>query len=46
MDLQKIDKRVGLHYNAVGNAVRQLTDRPTGSQAKSLRRMEAKFKNP
>src|SRR5437868_9745571 len=46
MGLREIGERVGLHYSAVGNAVRQLTDRPTGSQAKSLRRMEAKFKNP
>ncbi len=46
MGLREIGERVGLHYSAVGNAIRQLTDRPTGSQAKSLRRMEAKFKNP
>ncbi|TMB63900.1 MAG: hypothetical protein E6J54_29235, partial [Deltaproteobacteria bacterium] len=46
MGLREIGEQVGLHYSAVGNAVRQLTDRPTGSQAKSLRRMEAKFKNP
>ena len=46
MGLREIGEQVGLHYSAVGNAVRQLTDRPTASQVKSLRRMEAKFKNP
>src|SRR5437867_10599447 len=46
MGLRETGERMGMHYSAVGNAVRQLTDRRTGSQAKSLRRMEAKFKNP
>jgi hypothetical protein len=45
MGLREIGERVGLHYSAVGNAIRQLRDRPTVTQAKSLRNLEAKFKN-
>src|SRR2546430_16010739 len=43
MGLREIGEQVGLHYNAVGNAVRQLTGRPTGAQAKSFRRMGGIF---
>jgi REP element-mobilizing transposase RayT len=46
MGLREIGERVGLHYSAVGNAVRQVTERPTASQAKSLRELEGNFKNP
>ena len=45
MGLREIGERVGLHYSAVGNAIRQLRDRPTVSQAKSLRSLNVKFKN-
>jgi putative transposase len=42
--LREIGERVGLHYSAVGNAVRQVRDRPSASQVKSLRSLEGKFK--
>jgi hypothetical protein len=45
MSLREIGERVGLHYSAVGNAIRQVRDRPTASQAKSLRRLEGKINN-
>jgi chromosomal replication initiation ATPase DnaA len=45
MRLWEIGGKVGLHYSAVGNAIRQIRERPTDSQAKSLKDMEAKFKN-
>jgi len=45
MGLREIGERVGLHYSAVGNAIRHVRERPTVSQAKSLRGLEAKFKN-
>ena len=45
MGLREIGERVGLHYSAVGNVIRQLRDKPTVSQAKSLRSVNAKFKN-
>lgn len=45
MGLREIGGRVGLHYSSVGNAIRQVIERPTASQAKSLRSLEAKFKN-
>jgi chromosomal replication initiation ATPase DnaA len=45
MGLREIGKRVGLHYSAVGNAIKQIREKPTASQAKSLRELEAKFKN-
>ena len=44
MGLREIGEQVGLHYSAVGNAVRQLTDRPTGSQAESLRRIRVNLR--
>jgi hypothetical protein len=44
MRLREIGERVGLHYSAVGNAIRQLRDRPTASQARSLRALEVKFR--
>jgi len=45
MSLREIGEKVGLHYSAVGNAIRQLRERPTVSQANSLSELEAKFKN-
>ena len=45
MSLREIGERVGLHYSAVGNAIRQVREQPTGSQAKSLRALEANFTN-
>ena len=45
MSLREIGDKVGLHYSAVGNAIRQVRDRPTVSQAKSLRELETHFKN-
>ena len=41
----KIGERVGLHYSAVGNAIAQVRERPTPSQAKSLRELERLFEN-
>src|SRR5919109_5075386 len=46
MGLREIGERVGLHYSAVGNAIRRLRDRPTVSEAKVLRSLDAKVKNP
>ena len=46
MGLREIGEKVGLHYSAVGNAVRQISERPTASQAKSLKELETQFKNP
>ena len=34
LSLREIGERVGLHYNAVGNAIRQVRNRPTAAQAK------------
>ena len=45
MSLREIGEKVGLHYSAVGNAIRQVRDRPTAAQATSLRELEVKFKN-
>jgi hypothetical protein len=45
MTLQEIGAVVGLHYSAVGNAIRQVREWPTESQAKSLRELERKIKN-
>jgi putative transposase len=45
MSLREIGERVGLHYSAVGNAVRQIRERPTAAQTKSLKELETKFKN-
>ena len=44
MTLQEIGAVVGLHYSAVGNAIRQVRERPTKIQAKS-RALESRFKN-
>jgi hypothetical protein len=41
----KIGKKVGLHYSAVGNAIRQVRDRATAAQVKSLKELESKFNN-
>jgi putative transposase len=44
MTLREIGERVGLHYSAVGNAIRQVRERPTyTTQVKSLRELEDKF---
>ena len=45
MSLREIGRKVGLHYSAVGNAIRQVRDRPTAAQAKLVRELDAKFKN-
>jgi hypothetical protein len=45
LGLREIGVRVGLHYSAVGNAIAQIRDRPTPSQAKSLRELERILKN-
>jgi REP-associated tyrosine transposase len=45
LSLREIGERVGLHYSAVGNAIRQVRERPTVIQADSLRELEVKFKN-
>jgi hypothetical protein len=45
MSLRETGDKVGLHYSSVSNAIRQIRERPTDSQAKSLRDMEPKFKN-
>jgi putative transposase len=45
LGLREIGEGVGLHYSAVGNAIAQVRDRPTPSQAKSLRELERIFKN-
>ncbi len=45
MSLREIGDKVGLHYSAVGNAIRQVRCRPTGSEARSLKALEEKFKN-
>lgn len=45
LSLREIGERVGLHYSAVGNAIRQLRENSKGTMARSLRELEAKFKN-
>lgn len=45
LSLREIGERVGLHYSAVGNAIRQLRENPKGAMVRSLRELEAKFKN-
>jgi hypothetical protein len=45
LSLSEIGARVGLHYSAVGNAIRQVRERPTRTQANSLGELEAEFKN-
>jgi REP element-mobilizing transposase RayT len=45
LTLREVGERVGLHYSAVGNAIRQVRERPTSTQVKSLRDVEDKFKN-
>lgn len=44
MGLREIGERVGLHYSAVGNAIRQLRERPSAPQVNTLRRLEGKIK--
>jgi hypothetical protein len=44
MGLKEIGEKVGLHYSSVGNAIRQMLERATAAQTKSLRELEAKFK--
>ncbi len=45
MGLREIGERVGLHYSAVGNAVRRVRENPTRAMARSRKELEAKFKN-
>ena len=45
MSLREIGDKVGLHYSAVGNAIRQVRERPTQAQMKSLKELEARFNN-
>ncbi len=45
MSLREIGERVGLHYSAVGNAIRRVRESPTRTMARSLRELEANFKN-
>lgn len=45
MSLREIGERVGLHYSAVGNAIRRVRENPTRTMARSLRELEANFKN-
>lgn len=45
MGLREIGERVGLHYSAVGNAVRRVRESPTRTMARTLRELEVKFKN-
>jgi REP element-mobilizing transposase RayT len=39
MTLREIGEKVGLHYSAVGNVIRQMRERPTAAQAKSLKEL-------
>jgi len=45
MSLREIGERVGLHYSAVGNAIRRVRESPTRTMARALRALEADFKN-
>ena len=45
MSLREIGERVGLHYSAVGNAIRCVRESPTRTMARSLKEIEANFKN-
>ncbi len=45
MGLREIGERLGLHYSAVGNAIRQLRNGPSARHLKTSRIFEAKFKN-
>ncbi|MBI2985504.1 MAG: transposase [Deltaproteobacteria bacterium] len=45
MSLREIGERVGLHYSAVGNAIRRVRESPTRTMARALRELEANFKN-
>jgi hypothetical protein len=44
MTLREIGEKVRLHYSAVGNVIRQMRERPTAAQAKSLKELESRFK--
>jgi chromosomal replication initiation ATPase DnaA len=44
MTLREIGEKVRLHYSAVGNVIRQMRERPTASQVKSLKELESRFK--
>jgi chromosomal replication initiation ATPase DnaA len=41
MTLREIGERVGIHYSAVGNAIRQIREQPTYTQSKAVREVEA-----
>lgn len=45
MSLREIGELLGLHYSAVGNAIRRVRESPTRTMARSLSKLEAKFKN-
>lgn len=45
MGLREIGERVGLHFSAVGNAVKRVAANPTRAMAQSLKALERKFKN-
>ena len=43
MGLREIGERVGLHFSAVGNAVKRVAGNPTRTMAQSLKSLEDKF---
>src|SRR5438445_6822443 len=43
--LREIGERVGLHFSAVGNAVKGVTSNPTRAMAQSLKALGSKLKN-
>jgi len=45
MSLREIGERVGLHYSAVGNAVRRVRENPTRAMARSRKELETKIKH-
>ena len=45
LGLREIGERVGLHFSAVGNAVKRVTDKPTSTMAQALRELTHQFKN-
>jgi putative transposase len=45
MRLWEIGESVGLHYSAVGNAIRRVREKPTDHMTKSLKILERNFKN-
>lgn len=43
--LKEIGKQVGLHYSAVGNAIKRVGESPTRSMVRSLKELETKIKH-